>query len=117
MAAAAHQVAEQLEPERASRNCDEGRDRERAEREVHQRRDPQRAAYIATTIRNVSTLEAFVAAVRGHPGGLLRIDDVTEEVAASRPQESSVRFLDLEMLADRRRVLVHRITPRGLVDF
>ena len=72
-----------------------------------------RAAYIATTLRNASTLEAFVAAVQD--SSELFIEDVTAELFAASPDDATstgaVRFVDLALLEDRGRVWVHRITP------
>ena len=72
-----------------------------------------RAAYIATTLRNEATLEAFVAAVQG--SSELVIEDVTAELFAASevdtPTAGAVRFVDLALLEDRGRIWVHRITP------
>lgn len=62
----------------------------------------RREIYIATTLRNESTLGRFVDGVRGAG---LEICDVTRELQI----DVKVQFLDLEMIRDRERIWVHRI--------
>ena len=65
-----------------------------------------RQAYIATTLRNESTLNSFVSAVRAAG---LSIEDATDRLQTG----SSIRFVDLRLLADRSRIWVHCIRDLG----